>query len=271
MGNSWRTWKGRCALAAIVLAFAAMMIPLPYNVNVDCQIEPVTRRFVAAPFEGTLEQALVKPGDIVRKGDVLARMDGREVRWKRASVVAERNQAVKRRDSAQASHNYSEQQIAQLEIQRMDLELQLLDHRAENLEIKSPVDGIVASGDLERAQGAPLTVGQTLFEIAPLESMIVEMSVPDDEISYIAVGQKVDVRLDAFPGQMWETVAARVQPRSEIRDEDNVFIAEAELNNADGRLRPGMKGRAKLETDKRPLGWILFHKPWEYVTKKLSW
>ena len=117
----------------------------------------------------------------------------------------------------------------------------------------------------------PLTIGQTLFEIAPLESMIVEMSVPDDEISYIAVGQKIDVRLDAFPGQTWQTVAARVQPRSEIRGEDNVFIAEAELNNADGRLQPGMKGRAKLETGKRPLGWILFHKPWEYVSKKLSW
>ncbi|MCH7726434.1 MAG: efflux RND transporter periplasmic adaptor subunit [Planctomycetes bacterium] len=271
ISNTWRTWKGRCALAAVVLVLAAMMIPVPYNVNVDCQIEPVTRRFVAAPFEGTLEQALVKPGDIVHKGDVLARMDGREVRWKRASVVAEKNQAIKRRDSAQASHNYAEQQIAQLEIRRMDLELQLLDHRAENLEIKSPVDGIVVSGDLERAQGAPLSIGQTLFEIAPLESMIVEMSVPDDEISYIAVGQTIDVRLDAFPGQTWETVAARVQPRSEIRGEANVFIAEAELNNADGRLQPGMKGRAKLKTGKRPLGWILFHKPWEYVTKKLRW
>ena len=73
-----------------------------------------------------MEQALVKPGDIVHKGDVLARMDGREVRWKRASVVAEKNQAIKRRDSAQALHNWAEQQIAQLEIHRMDLELKLL-------------------------------------------------------------------------------------------------------------------------------------------------
>ena len=198
-------------------------------------------------------------------------MDGREVRWKRASVVADKNQAIKRRDAAQALHNYADQQIAQLEIERLDLELQLVDHRAENLEIKSPVDGVVASGDLERAEGAPLTVGQTLFEIAPLEAMIVEVAVPDDEISHVSAGQTIYMRLEAYPGQTWQTVVAQVQPRSEILDKANVFIADAELDNTDNRLRPGMEGRAKVETRQRPLGWILFHKLWEYVTKKLSW
>ena len=33
---------------------------------------------------------------------------------------------------------------------------------------------------------------------------------------------------------------------------------------------PGMKGRAKVVTGHRALGWILFHKPWEYLTK-LTW
>jgi biotin carboxyl carrier protein len=271
VGCVWRTWKGKVALAVVGLLLAAMMIPLPYKIHCACQIEPVTRRFVAAPFEGTLESSLVEPGDIVCQGDVLARLDGREVRWKRASVVADQNQAIKRRDAAQASHSYADQQIAQLEIERLALELKLLDHRTENLEVKSPVAGIVVSGDLERVEGAPLKIGQTLFEIAPLESMIVEVAIPDDEISHIVEGQTIDVRLDAYPDETWQAIALTIQPRSRIRDDENVFIAEAELDNTDGRLRPGMKGRAKFATHRHPLGWILFHKPWEYVTKKLSW
>jgi multidrug resistance efflux pump len=270
-GRFLKTGKGSITLTAIALAAAAMMTPRPYKVACECQIEPVTRRFVAAPFAGMLEKSLVKPGDIVCAGDVLALMDGREIRWKRAGIIADYNQATKKRDAAQASHSYADQQIAQLEMERLELELRLLDHHAENLEIKSPVAGIVTSGDLERAEGAPLAVGQTLLEIALLEKMIVEVAVPDDEVSYIKVGQAIDVRLDAYPGQSWRLQVTRIQPRSEIRNEDNVFLADAELDNAACQLRPGMKGRAKIVTNGRPFGWILFHKPWEYVVKKLVW
>ncbi len=107
-------------------------------------------------FEGTLDRAFVKPGDSIRQGDLIARMDGREIRLKTASLEADLQQAIKKRDSAQAAHNYAEQQIAQLDVDRLKLELQLLKHREENLEIRSPIDGIVASGDLERAEGVPL-------------------------------------------------------------------------------------------------------------------
>jgi multidrug efflux pump subunit AcrA (membrane-fusion protein) len=270
-GRTWRMWKARMALAAILAVAASMAIPFSHRLRCDCQIEPVTRRFIAAPFEGTLEKSLVKPGVVVREGELLARMDGREIRWKRASVAADQNQAIKKRDSAQAIHNYAEMQIAALEVERLDLELQLLDHRAENLEIKSPIAGIVVAGDLERAEGAPLTVGQTLYEIAPLAQMVVEVAIADADVSFIREGQPITVSLDAYPRDTWQVELGKVHPRSEIRDEKNVFIAEAELENPDGRLSPGMKGRATIATDRRPLGWILFHKPWEFVSKKLSW
>ncbi len=267
----WQSSKGKCALAGMMLGLAAMLIPWPHKVHCECQVEPVIRRFVAAPFESTLDRSLVKPGDLVRQGQVLAKLDGRELTWKRASVAADQSQAIKKRDAAQASHDYADQQIAQLDIQRLNVELQLLDHRGENLEIRSPLDGIVVSGDLERAEGAPLTIGQTLFEIAPLDRMVVEVAIPDDEVSRLAVGQTIDIRLDAYPGQPWQATLQKLQPRSEIRDEQNVFIAEAEVNNARGLLRPGMKGRANVSIGKHSIGWILFHKPWEYATKMLSW
>lgn len=267
------TWTYKKILTAICIAAAlcALALPLPYKVACECQLEPEVRRFVAAPFAGTLETALVKPGDLVRAGEILARMDGREIRWERTSTYADQQQSIKKRDAAQAAHNYSEAQIAALEVQRLGIRLQLLDDRANSLEIKSPIDGIVMSGDLDRAQGAPLSIGQTLFEIAPLQNMVVEVAVPDDSVSRIRSGQAMTVRLDGLPGETQKLQVTRLQPRAEIRDSKNVFIAEAAVPNGQHQLRPGMKGRAKITTDREPLGWILFHRPWEFVERNFPW
>jgi multidrug resistance efflux pump len=65
------------------------------------------------------------------------------------------------------------------------------------LDIKSPIDGVVISGDLKRAEGAPVAIGQTLYEIAPLDRMVAEVAIPDDEISRVRLAQSVTINLDA--------------------------------------------------------------------------
>ena len=77
----------------------------------------------------------------------------------------------------------------------------MLEHRSENLEVRSPIDGIVIGGDLKRAEGVPVQVGQTLFEVAPLASMDVEIEIPGGEIALLKGGLPVQVVLDAFPGK----------------------------------------------------------------------
>jgi len=267
----WKSRRGRWTALAACLVVAAMAAPLPYKIACDCRVEPVARRFVAAPFDGRLDRALVKPGDVVRKGQVLAQMDGHEIRCELAGVEADRSRAAKQRDAAMAAHEYADAQIAGLQVQRCDLQLRVLNDRTQRLEVRSPVDGIVTTGDLQRVEGAALAVGQTLFEIAPLEEMVVEVDVSDDDVSHVVDGQVVHVRLDAYPTQTWLAPIDKLHPRSRIRDQQNVFVAEAMLNNADGRLRPGMKGRAKIVTPRRPLGWILLHKPWQWLTKTTTW
>ena len=64
---------------------------------------------------------------------------------------------------------------------------------------------------------------------------------------------------------------ARIHPRSVTREKDNVFLGEVPLDNADGALRPGMKGRATVRTGPRSLGWVLFHRPWNYLMTWLDW
>jgi multidrug efflux pump subunit AcrA (membrane-fusion protein) len=264
-GQALQRWTGWALLLAVAILVATMFVPMPYTVNCDCELQPVVRRYVAAPFDAPLEQSFVEPGDLVAANQLLAKIDGREIRWELAGVTAERSRAAKQRDGHMATHEFGEAELARYEMERLDQKARLLEHRGEHLEICSPIDGIVISGDLKKAEGVPLTIGQTLFEIAPLDAMIVEVAIPEDDIRHVEVGHSVEVVLDAFPRERFTGTLVRIHPRSEIKETEHVFIGEFELDNPHHLLRPGMHGKATLTTRPHPLGWNLFHKPWEKV------
>ncbi len=261
----------RVALVGVALLAAAMFIPLRYRLKCDCELHPVVRRYVAAPFDATLERSHVEPGDLVSQEQLLAQIDGREIRWELAGVDAEKTRASKERDGHLATQEFGSAQVAAYEMERLDLKVKLLEHRGENVEIRSPLDGIVISGDLKKAEGVPLTVGQTLFEIAPLDRMIVEIAVPEEDVRHVRTGQTVDIVLDAFPRERFQGSLARIHPRSEVKESEHVFIAEFELDNPLQLLRPGMGGSAKIVTHRHPLVWNLFHKPWEKALYWMGW
>lgn len=263
-------WLKVTLISAVVLA-AVMCLPLRYKLKCAATIEPVSRRFVAAPFESTLEKTLVKPGDVVGEGETLAILDGRELRMEIAGLEAEWKQAGKRRDAALAARKTGEAQIAKLDMENLDLQLSLLRLRSSQLQIDSPMTGIVVTGDLERVEGAPLTVGQTLFEIAPLDQMIIEVAVPQSEVAYVQSGMNVDVKLASYPNRTWTGLVDSIHPRSEIRESESVFIAEVLLNNDDKVLQPGMHGEARIIANRRAWGWILFHRAWDAARMKLGW
>ena len=111
-----------------------------------------------------------------------------------------------------------------------------------------------------------------LREVAPLDAMIVEIDVPDREVSRVRAGEPVRVRLEAFGGGRWESTVSRLHPQSEQREGRNIFIGEADIA-ADhvAELRPGMRGRATIESDRRPLAWILGHRFWDWLVTTLFW
>lgn len=264
-------WTGRASMLAILAVCLGMLLPWPYTISCECDLQPVMRRYVAAPFDTTLEKTLVAPGDVVKQGDLLATLDGREIRWELAGLEAEQRQAEKQRDAAMASRKVAESQIARLEMERAQLKKQILEKRAENLEIRSPVSGIVVGGDLEKVEGAPLEIGQTMFEIAPLQQMIIEIAIPEREIAHVHPGMSTTVRLDAFPSRRAAASILAIHPRTETRDGKTVFIAEALLENTSELLRPGMKGCAVIRGNMHLLGWNLFHRAWESTALRFGW
>ncbi|MFK7819550.1 MAG: efflux RND transporter periplasmic adaptor subunit [Planctomycetaceae bacterium] len=253
---------GRAVLLGIVGAALLLCVPLPYSVKATCELQPLNHRYVAAPFEAPLEQCFVEPGDIVKANELLARIDGREIRMSLAEIASDRNRAAKERDMHRAKREYGAAEMSRLQMEAHQARAELLEYRGQNLEIRSPSSGVVVSGDWKKSEGIPLRTGETMFEIAPLNRMIVEVGIPEDDITHIEVGQTVTVRMDAYANKSWTGKLLRVHPAAEVRDGEHVFIGQLELDNPELRLRPGMRGKAKISTAARPLGWNLFHKPW---------
>jgi hypothetical protein len=252
----WLLWIALPIIASMVLFL------LPYRIACDCSAEPQTQRFVSAPFAGVFEKSLVRPGDVVTKGALLGQMDGRELRIELATITANYEQARKSHDVNLAAGKVAAAQIDRLELARLEQQRSLVEHRMANLAIRSPVAGYVIGGDLKRTEGAPLTVGQVLFEIAPLDQMIVEVAIPDDDIGHVQAGQLVSIRFDARAGEDFVGRLARIHPRSETRDSQNVFIGEVSLDETASALRPGMKGRARILVEGKSLAKGFWERTW---------
>jgi multidrug efflux pump subunit AcrA (membrane-fusion protein) len=253
--------------------------PFHYRIGADCRIAPSVKQVIAAPFDSQLRKSFVRPGDQLKEGDVLGELDSRELKLKEAELTASRDRALKQRDRAMAGGgangepaDFAASQLASFEAQSVGQELELTRQKLSMLQVKTPLAGVVVSGDLRRAEGQPMPRGQILWEVAPLDAMIVEIDVPDREISRVRSGLPVRVRLEAFSGGRWETTLKRVHPQSEQRDAQNVFIAEADVTTDRwNELRPGMRGRAVVIGDRRSLIWIIGHRFWDWLVTTVFW
>lgn len=270
--------RRRAIIIAASLLTLLLVFPFHYRISTDCRIAPSVKRVIAAPFDGQLKKSFVRPGDTVKEGDPLGEMDNRELKLKEAELVASQERATKQRDRAMSGAekgegaDFAAAQVANFEAQSIGQELELVRRRLEMLSVKAPISGVVVSGDLRRAEGLPVPRGQIMWEIAPLDALIVEIDVPDREVSRVANDQPVYIKLEAFGGGRWESKVQRIHPQSEQRDGSNVFIAEADISTQQtANLRPGMRGRAIIESHRRPLIWILAHKFWDWLVTTLFW
>ncbi|MEM7010191.1 MAG: efflux RND transporter periplasmic adaptor subunit [Verrucomicrobiota bacterium] len=268
----WRRFWARASKAkkaawifVPALLIGAMFVPVEYQVSANCRLQPEQVRQIAAPFNGRLDRAFVKTGDTVESGQLLAELDGKEIGWKLSETIARQEGVRKKRDQARSVQDISAQQLAQFELDALSLEVKLMEYQKENLQVLAPIGGVIVSGNLERSSGVPVTIGQKLFDIASLDQLELEIQVPDSEISLVKPGQDVWLRLEANANFRQKSTIEAVYPISEIHDDRNVFICLARFDNADGEMRPGMRGKARIMTENKPLGWILFHRLWDWI------
>ncbi len=246
------------AAAAAVVAFFAWY-HTDYRVTADAALEGAVQRSIGAPYDGYLYEAAARPGDIVRQGDVLARLDDRDLIVERLGRLAERRQLELKRDASLAAGKRAEVNILDAQIRQVEARIALLQAQLSRAVVRAPYDGVVVSGDLSQDVGAALKRGDQMFELAPLDDYRLILYVDERDIDVVAVDQVGTLRIDSLPDVRISFTVERITPVAETREGRNTFRVEGRPELAarpDLRLLPGMEGTAKVSVGERRLIWI---------------
>ncbi len=255
-GRVMSTLMALCT-AVIVLLFC--FAKGNYQIGADMSLEGTVQRVVISPFDGFLDDALARAGDMVIKDQVLARLDSREQLLERIRWNSQRQQHLFEQHKAIADNKVADARIIKEQIEQANVQISLLDDQIARADIRAPFDGFIIRGDLSQTIGIPLERGQELFEIAPLNSYRVILEVDEKDIDQIHTDQKGRFIVNALPENSFSFVVQKITPVSTIKNGTNVFRVEGFLEQNQQRLRPGMQGYAKISIDERKLLWIWSH------------
>jgi multidrug efflux pump subunit AcrA (membrane-fusion protein) len=242
-----------CCAAIVFLIFGRG----PFRVKAPFILETIQQQVIPAPFDGYIKQIEVEVGDRVNGGDsILGSLDTAELRLQLAAAKAEKVRSLKQASAAMRDGETAQAQMAQADADKVQAQIELLEYQIKQANFVSPISGVVVQGDLKREIGAPVKVGDVLFEVCPLESLRAELMVPEDEIYDIEIGQEGYLATASYPAQRIKFVVERINPIAEVVNQRNIFKVRVELIQTCPWMRPGMEGVAKVDIGKRRYVWI---------------
>jgi RND family efflux transporter MFP subunit len=244
-----------CLAALVLLTFAKG----DYRVTADATLEGKVQRAIVAGVDGYIAEANVRAGALIEEGQVLGRLDDRDLLLEQRSWMGKRAQLIKEHRKALAQHDRSQVNFLSAKIDQANAELDLLAAQLERTRLVAPFDGIVVKGDLSQSLGSPVERGELLFEVAPLDGYRIILEVDQSDIAEPEVGQRGQLALTALPGRTLPLTVERITPVSIAEGGRNFFRVEAQLDAPTPGLRPGMEGVAKIDIDRRRLIWIWTH------------
>lgn len=227
-----------------------------FRVDAEAAIEATKQRAVVAYVPSFLTQVERKAGDVVKQGDVLARLDVEELQLEKIKWVGERDKIIKEYRANLAQRDRSNVRILDAKRTQAQSQIDLLNAQIERATLRAPIDGVVIAGDLSQSLGSPVERGQLLFEIASLENYRLTLLVDEADIGWIKIGQLGHLRLRSSPDQSLAFSVNEITPVSEAQGGANQFRVVASMQDAPISIRPGMAGFAKIEVEERAIGWI---------------
>lgn len=220
---------------------------------------------VTSDFPGKIESVKIKEGAFVKKGTVLAILDGRDARSRvnraEATLLSTRENvslarksmerlqraldkgAVSRQMVEDAEANWktesAKQTLAEEELKEAKLQV-------ERLSIKAPFDGLVAS--LEAQDGQWLAPPNPLVKLVDTSNLEVELRVDASDSNGLLEGQTVDLSSEAFPGQGWQESITRIASTTERDSRNNYINIYVTLGDDAPKLKVGQQVDAAVRT-----------------------
>lgn len=260
------------------------------KVSANGKIQAVKKVDITANTMGQVTRLAVKEGDRVKAGDFLleidpaqskAMVDGRE-----ASLGASRQQledakarlAQAQSDFQRADSNRKAGIIAQAEFERIQTSLQTaqaafqsanlnieqnkasLDQAKDSLRktvLTAPMDGVVTAKRIEQGETAIIGMqnnpGTVLLTISDMSRVEAEMEVDEASIPHVQMGQRAEVRIDAYPNQTFDGEVTEVggSPLVKAGQEAIKFKVKVWIKNPPSTIKPGLSSQAEIFTGRR--------------------
>lgn len=207
---------------------------------------------IAPELSGRIVAIRFKEGEEVFRSEALLFLND-------AIYQAERAQAQASLELSQANYERAEELLARsagsetardeaLARQRVDeASLALAQARLEKMTIRAPFDGVVGLRTV--SQGDYVVPGQKIVVLVDTDPIKVDFRIPEIYLSELRVGQKIQVNVDALPGETFEGEVYAIDPVIDVNG--RAIRLRARVPNRDGRLRPGLFARVDVNVDTR--------------------
>jgi RND family efflux transporter MFP subunit len=255
LGKRQRT--ARITLAVATLLFL-VFFPLPMRVAGTATVAPESKASIQAPFDGTVRRVLVREGDPIHRGEVLAEMEDWEYRSAVTNAEAKRDEALAKMNRALASNDGAEAGIQRVESEYWESELGLARERLNQSKLRSPVDGVVSTPHIENTVGRKLQLGDEFAEVVDTTHTSIDVAVDQTDVALLQAGDSAAIKLEGFPTRKFHGSVVIVSPVATVAGDERVFMARVDVPNTDGTLRAGMQGNGKISTGWRSAGFVLF-------------
>ena len=257
-------------------------------VSANGEIQARTKVNISSNVWGQIIAIPVKEGDLVRKRDVLMRIDPTQyesqvrsleasLRMARVGVEQEENRnktlaAQFRRaeglrsqgildeesyDQSRLSYDSSTIQLKSLKesIEQAAAALQKARDDLGKTTIFAPMDGKVTQLNTEVGEqvivGTTNIPGSSIMVISDMSEVLAEVNVDETEVVRVAVGQPAKVSVDAVEKKEYRGHVSEIRNSASKKQDVNVFGVKVQLDDPEEKLRPGMSARARIEIEHR--------------------
>jgi putative peptide zinc metalloprotease protein len=145
-------------------------------------------------------------------------------------------------------------QAAEADVAKLEQKQSILQQQIEHLQIRSTIDGIVSTPYLKNKIGAFAERGSLFCQIVDISQVVIDMPVPEKEIADVKIGYPIVVKVSAYPKQLYNARVKSISPIALAAAQERKVAIRGELANADGALKSGMTGAAKILCGKRMIG-----------------
>jgi membrane fusion protein (multidrug efflux system) len=215
-------------------------------IEVQGNVETKQNVLIYPEYQGTLSRVLVKEGQRVRKGQLLARIDDGGLGSQVAQVES---QAALAKTTFERQQRLWDQKIGS-EIQYLQAKTQYESSQNMVNQIKSqlgkttvtaPFSGVI--DEVITDQGTVVAPGVAIFRIVNLDNMYVAAEIPESYLPTVTAGKTVKVE---FP-VLGESIDATVrQTGNYIKPSNRSFAIEVDVPNKDGKVKPNLTARLSI-------------------------